>query len=97
MGFDWDKEETTVNHSKEFRKATNPNVHTNGIEAKWRHVKRQLPSSGRYEILLLITLFKCIFIFIKCFFLQLFLTFTTIIINVFFHIFIYIHFVLFSK
>ena len=47
LGFDWDKEETTVNHSKQFVNENNPRVHTQGIESKWRQVKRQLPSSGR--------------------------------------------------
>ena len=47
LGFDWDKEETTVNHSKNFINPDNKQVHTQGIESKWRQVKRQLPSSGR--------------------------------------------------
>lgn len=47
LGFDWDKEETTVNHSKQFINENNKRVHTQGIESKWRQVKRQLPSSGR--------------------------------------------------
>ena len=47
LGFDWDKEETTINHSKNFVNPENKRVHTQGIESKWRQVKRQLPSSGR--------------------------------------------------
>ena len=47
LGFDWDKEETTINHSKNFVNPDNKRVHTQGIESKWRQVKRQLPSSGR--------------------------------------------------
>ena len=47
LGFDWDREETTVNHSKNFINPENKQVHTQGIESKWRQVKRQLPSSGR--------------------------------------------------
>ena len=47
LDFDWDKEETTVNHSKQFINENNKRVHTQGIESKWRQVKRQLPSSGR--------------------------------------------------
>ena len=41
---------TTVNHSKNFVNPSNPKCYTNGIESKWREVKRQLPSSGRYQL-----------------------------------------------
>ena len=41
---------TTVNHSKDFVNPSNPKCYTNGIESKWREVKRQLPSSGRYRL-----------------------------------------------
>ena len=50
LGFDWDKNETTVNHSQNFVKPGNSRVYTQGIESKWREVKRQLPSSGRYKL-----------------------------------------------
>ena len=50
LGFDWDKEETTVNHSKSFLNPDDPNTHTQGIESNWRKVKRGLPSSGRYKL-----------------------------------------------
>ena len=33
---DWDQEETTVNHSKQFINDNNKRVHTQGIEFKWR-------------------------------------------------------------
>ena len=50
LGFDWDKLETTVNHSKSFLNPDDPNTHTQGIESNWRVVKRGLPSSGRYRL-----------------------------------------------
>ena len=50
MNFDWEMGRTTVNHSKIFVNPDNKKCYTNGIEGKWREVKRQLPSSGRYRL-----------------------------------------------
>ena len=50
LGFDWEMGRTTVNHSKNFVNPNNPKCYTNGIESKWREVKRELPSSGRYRL-----------------------------------------------
>ena len=50
LSFDWEMGRTTVNHSKNFVNPSNPKCYTNGIESKWREVKRQLPSSGRYRL-----------------------------------------------
>ena len=50
LNFDWEMGRTTVNHSKNFVNPENKNCYTNGIEAKWREVKRELPSSGRYRL-----------------------------------------------
>ena len=46
LGYDWD----SVNHSKEFIKEGNPDVHTQRIEGTWFRIKRWLPSSGRYKL-----------------------------------------------
>jgi len=46
LGYEWDH----VNHSEEFVKTDNPDVHTQTIEGRWYCVKRWLPSSGRYDL-----------------------------------------------
>ena len=43
-------EHAFVNHSIEFVRSDNPNIHTNNVEGNWWVVKRFLPSSGRYSL-----------------------------------------------
>ena len=45
-GYEWD----WVNHSKEFVKHGDREVHTQRIEGTWFRIKRWLPSSGRYDL-----------------------------------------------
>ena len=47
LGFSWD----WVNHSENFTKPGQPDVHTNEIEGKWFVVKRSLPRSGNYDLI----------------------------------------------
>ena len=47
QGFSWD----WVNHSVNFVKPGQPDVHTNEVEGKWFVVKRSLPRSGNYDLI----------------------------------------------
>ena len=52
-GYAWE----AINHSQEFVRQDNKVIHTQTIEGRWFWVKKWLPSSGRYNLILYLPVF----------------------------------------